>query len=91
MSEDQFKGELNRSRRRPCSRHLTESSTGRSGIGNKELRMVQSVEPVRADLNLVPLPVDCSGQHGVQIVLPVLADSGEEAAQNPQVITELDD
>ena len=48
--------------------------------------MVQGVEPIRAELELKPLQMNCSGQHGIQVVLSVLTDSGEEAAQVPQMI-----
>src|SRR5205807_8379744 len=88
-SEDQLQRELNGSRRGPCSCHLAERAAGRTGIGTEELGMVQRVEPIGAELELEPLPVACSRQHGVQIILSVLADSGKEAAQNAQVIVEL--
>src|ERR1700730_3922186 len=68
-SEHQLQGELNRSRRGPCSRHLTERTASRTGIRAQKLGMVQGVEPIGAELELEPLPVNCSGQHSVQIVL----------------------
>src|ERR1700682_1002823 len=88
--EKNLRREQNRSRRGPCFRPLPERAAAWCGVGWIELRVVQSVDPFEAQLELHPFPDPrVLDDRKIQVVGSIPTDSGEAGTQCPQVLAEL--
>src|SRR5436309_812625 len=54
LLKDQLRSEQHGSRRRPCTSDLAERTAGRSSVRRQELRMIQCVDRIDAELQVEP-------------------------------------